>query len=72
MNVGRWSAGRLGLVVAAWLFLSPVLLFVVTRALGGPLSVGVLRVVVLVGLWLGPPAWLVVRWRTSDDRDRGR
>ena len=71
MNLGRWSAGRLALVVAAWLFLSPILLFVVTRALGDPLRVGALRVVVLAGLWLGPPAWLVVRWRTSDDPDRG-
>ena len=69
MNLGRWSAGRLALVVVAWLFLSPILLFVVTRALGDPLRVGVLRVVVLVGLWLGPPAWLVWRWRTSADHD---
>jgi hypothetical protein len=70
MSVERWSPGRLVLVVVAWLLLSPILLFVVTRVLGGPLRVGVLRLVVLVGLWLGPPAWLVIQWRKSADRDR--
>jgi hypothetical protein len=68
MNLERWPPGRLLLVVAAWLLLSPILLFVVTRATGGDLSFGLIGLLVLGSVWLGPPAWLVARWRSSADR----
>jgi hypothetical protein len=70
MNLERWSPGRLVLVIAAWLLFSPILLFGVTRAMVGDLSVGLIQLLVLGSVWLGPPVWLVARWRSSADRGR--
>jgi hypothetical protein len=70
MNFERWSSGRVVLLVAAWLVFSPMLLFGVTRAMGGDLGFSLLRLLLLAVLWLGPPVWLVARWRTPADRER--
>jgi hypothetical protein len=70
MNLERWSPGRLVLVIAAWLLFSPILLFGVTRAMLRDLGVGLIQLLVLGAVWLGPPVWLVARWRSSADRGR--